>query len=107
MPEFTLDISSLDFLSGVAKNRSKKDIVKNKNLNFQKFLSPFYASSYKNPASKFETFFGSNASIPLIIEAGFFHLPPRLECLAFCGGLPERVLECRNRGSRITSNYQS
>jgi len=55
----------------VAKNQSKTPTLKNKNKIFPKFLSPYSTSSYKNPASKIETFFGSKLSTPLIIEAVF------------------------------------
>jgi len=76
------------------KKQSKTLTLKNKNKIFPKFLSPLSTSSYKNTVSKIETFFGSKAGIGLIIEAVFF-------CL------PELVLECLNRGSRISSKYQS
>ncbi len=48
--------------------------LKNKNLKFQDFLSPFSTLIYDNPASKIETFFGSNLHTHLIIEASFFPL---------------------------------
>ena len=51
--------------------QSKTLTLKNKNLNFQNFLSPFSISSYKNPASKIETFFDSNLHTRLIIEGKF------------------------------------
>jgi hypothetical protein len=52
--------------------QSKTLTVKNKNKIFPKFLSPYPASSYKNPASKIETFFGSNLHTRLIIERVVF-----------------------------------
>jgi len=59
----------------MAKNfRPKTLMVKNKNLKFQNFSSPFPTSSYKNRASKIEIFFDPNLHIPLMIEGSFFPL---------------------------------
>ena len=52
--------------------QSKTRTVNNENKNFQNFLSPYPVSSYKNSASKFETFFDLKVDIALIIEAQFF-----------------------------------
>ncbi|MDT8303673.1 MAG: hypothetical protein RQ760_19485, partial [Sedimentisphaerales bacterium] len=46
---------------------------KNKNKIFPKFLSSYPVSSYKIPASKIETFFGSILHTHLIIEGAFFY----------------------------------
>jgi hypothetical protein len=54
------------------KNQSKTLTLKNKNEIFPKFLSPSIKTSYEHPASKIETFFGSNLHTPLIIEVVFF-----------------------------------
>jgi len=80
----------------VAKNQSKTLTPKNKNKIFPKFLSPYSTSSYKNPASKIETFFGSKLSTPLIIEAVFL-LPEFTHSLS-----PGAKLE-----SQITNNQSS
>ena len=54
--------------------QSKTLTVKNKNKIFPKFLSPFLILSYKNQASKIETFFDSNLHTYLIIEGLLFSL---------------------------------
>ena len=73
-------------------------IVKNKNKIFPKFLSPYPASSYKNPASKVETFFGSNLHTRLIIEGVFWNLPSIGAHLLL--SLPSDVLTCSSAGGR-------
>jgi len=52
--------------------RSKTLTLKNENKIFPKFLSPSITTSYKNPASKIETFFDSKLPTRLIIEGVFF-----------------------------------
>jgi len=56
--------------------------LKNKNKIFLKFLSPYPASSYKNPASKIETFFDSKLHTRLIIEGVFFYPHRQYETVA-------------------------
>ena len=86
--------------SRIEKSRffqSKTLTVKNKNLKFSNFLSPFLIETYERHAIKYSRIFDSKLHTRLIIEAGFFCLPPRLECLVFCGGLPPCLpsrLEC-------------
>ena len=76
-PEFTLDVSSLDFLSGVAKNQSKTLIPQNKNQIFQKFLTYFPKTSYERRATKNGYIFVSKAQVALIIEALLFSPPAK------------------------------
>ena len=68
---FTVGIPNLkSFRKGVRSElfRQKTLTLKNKNKIFHFFYLLFSTSSYENPASKIETFFGSNLYTPLIIE---------------------------------------
>ena len=52
--------------------QSKTLALKNKNKIFQKFLSPFIKTTYKQNAKKNSRIFDSNVHTRLIIEGGFF-----------------------------------
>ncbi|MHC4245020.1 MAG: hypothetical protein ACYSU4_21640, partial [Planctomycetota bacterium] len=58
---------------------------------FPKFLSPSINTTYEQHAKKNSRIFGSKLHTRLIIEAGFFPLPPHLEYLVFCGGLKNNM----------------
>jgi len=67
--------------------QSKMLTVKNKNINFQIFLSPSIKTTYEPQSVKNSKTFGSKLHTRLIIEAGVFYPSPRLEYVVFCGDL--------------------
>ena len=97
-PEFTLDVSSLDFeftlgvcllafLPGVGGGvkigkisaifQSKTLVPQSKNQIFQKFLSSFTKTSYERRATRNGYIFVSKVQIALIIEALLFSPPAK------------------------------
>ena len=87
----------------MAKNRSKTHTIKNKNINFQNFLSPFLIYTYTDSLIIKPSFFDSKLPTRLIIEAvscpvrvpytlmGFFCLRQGVLNLRYLGMVQNRV----------------
>jgi hypothetical protein len=68
------DVLSVKIGKMIAIFRSKTLTVKNKNINFQNFLSPLIKRTYEHKAKKNSKIFDSKVHTPLIIEGRLFPL---------------------------------
>jgi hypothetical protein len=82
--------------------QSKTLTLKNKNLNFQNFLSPFQITTYGPHAPKNTRIFDSKLPIRLIIEGGIF-----LPVLSLSKGPHQEQGQYMKLESPITNNHSS